>query len=308
MGSISTSTLNLDKLGDLFTDSALACHNPTEAAGHRSIPFHWLQPGEAEADLAAGVAPPPARRMGLRRLIADGETIDEALVVVFEAGASFTGEAVAELCFNTAMTGYQEIMTDPSYAGQIVTFTFPHVGNVGANPEDEEATSDAARKAAVGMVSRTHVVPISATQDTAGPMTRTVYDAALLLSAMAGSDPSDSATAEADENKTDFSAGLDEFSLAGVRIGVMRNQVGNVPGVTALFEQALADMEVLIEEYKSPASFSSQIIKVFQRAEKPVTINLDTMSEIIGKSILFEHFVIARAAALIRQYQKTRAK
>jgi carbamoyl-phosphate synthase small subunit len=41
---------------------------------------------------------------------------------------------VAELCFNTAMTGYQEIMTDPSYAGQIVTFTFPHVGNVGTNP------------------------------------------------------------------------------------------------------------------------------------------------------------------------------
>jgi carbamoyl-phosphate synthase small subunit len=41
---------------------------------------------------------------------------------------------VAELCFNTAMTGYQEIMTDPSYAGQIVTFTFPHIGNVGVNP------------------------------------------------------------------------------------------------------------------------------------------------------------------------------
>jgi carbamoyl-phosphate synthase small subunit len=45
---------------------------------------------------------------------------------------------VAELCFNTAMTGYQEIMTDPSYAGQIVTFTFPHIGNVGVNPEDDE--------------------------------------------------------------------------------------------------------------------------------------------------------------------------
>ena len=98
-------------------------------------------------------------------------------------------------------------------------------------------------KPTVGMVSRTHVVPISATQDTAGPMTRTVYDAALLLTAMAGSDPSDLATAMADENKTDFTTGLDEFSLAGVRIGVMRNQVGDVPGVTALFEQALADME-----------------------------------------------------------------
>ena len=54
-------------------------------------------------------------------------------------GFGATGQTVAELCFNTAMTGYQEIMTDPSYAGQIVTFTFPHVGNVGTNPDDDEA-------------------------------------------------------------------------------------------------------------------------------------------------------------------------
>ncbi len=53
-------------------------------------------------------------------------------------GFGAKGQAVAELCFNTAMTGYQEIMTDPSYAGQIVTFTFPHIGNVGVNPEDDE--------------------------------------------------------------------------------------------------------------------------------------------------------------------------
>jgi carbamoyl-phosphate synthase small subunit len=53
-------------------------------------------------------------------------------------GFGATGTRVAELCFNTAMTGYQEIMTDPSYAGQIVTFTFPHIGNVGVNPEDDE--------------------------------------------------------------------------------------------------------------------------------------------------------------------------
>ena len=63
-------------------------------------------------------------------------------------GFGATGEAVAELCFNTAMTGYQEIMTDPSYAGQVVTFTFPHVGNVGVNPEDDE-TAD---PVAAGMV------------------------------------------------------------------------------------------------------------------------------------------------------------
>lgn len=54
-------------------------------------------------------------------------------------GFGATGQTVAELCFNTAITGYQEIMTDPSYAGQIVTFTFPHIGNVGTNTEDEEA-------------------------------------------------------------------------------------------------------------------------------------------------------------------------
>ena len=58
--------------------------------------------------------------------------------VFYGQGFGATGTAVAELCFNTAMTGYQEIMTDPSYAGQIVTFTFPHIGNVGVNPDDDE--------------------------------------------------------------------------------------------------------------------------------------------------------------------------
>lgn len=56
----------------------------------------------------------------------------------FGTGFGATGQTEAELCFNTAMTGYQEIMTDPSYAGQIVTFTFPHIGNVGVNPDDDE--------------------------------------------------------------------------------------------------------------------------------------------------------------------------
>ena len=59
-------------------------------------------------------------------------------------GFGATGQRVAELCFNTAMTGYQEIMTDPSYAGQIVTFTFPHVGNVGVSPEDDETADPVA--------------------------------------------------------------------------------------------------------------------------------------------------------------------
>ncbi|WP_224814113.1 glutamine-hydrolyzing carbamoyl-phosphate synthase small subunit [Hasllibacter sp. MH4015] len=63
-------------------------------------------------------------------------------------GFGATGIRVAELCFNTAMTGYQEIMTDPSYAGQIVTFTFPHIGNTGTNPEDDE-TADPVAEAMV---------------------------------------------------------------------------------------------------------------------------------------------------------------
>ena len=63
-------------------------------------------------------------------------------------GFGATGETVAELVFNTAMTGYQEIMTDPSYAGQIVTFTFPHIGNVGVTPEDDET----AEPVAAGMI------------------------------------------------------------------------------------------------------------------------------------------------------------
>ncbi|MFQ3184070.1 MAG: carbamoyl-phosphate synthase small subunit [Alteromonas macleodii] len=58
--------------------------------------------------------------------------------VFYGMGFGATGQTTAELCFNTAMTGYQEIMTDPSYAGQIVTFTFPHVGNTGVTPEDDE--------------------------------------------------------------------------------------------------------------------------------------------------------------------------
>jgi carbamoyl-phosphate synthase small subunit len=60
-------------------------------------------------------------------------------------GLGAPGVSVGEVCFNTSMTGYQEIMTDPSYAGQIVTFTFPHIGNVGANLEDIETVTPAAR-------------------------------------------------------------------------------------------------------------------------------------------------------------------
>jgi carbamoyl-phosphate synthase small subunit len=67
-------------------------------------------------------------------------------------GFGATGHAIGEVCFNTAMTGYQEILTDPSYAGQIITFTFPHIGNVGTNEDDIETVNLAATPGARGVV------------------------------------------------------------------------------------------------------------------------------------------------------------
>ncbi|MBD2842659.1 amidase [Erythrobacter rubeus] len=97
-------------------------------------------------------------------------------------------------------------------------------------------------KPSVGIVSRTHVVPISSTQDTAGPMTQTVYDAALLLSAIAGEDPADSATVNV-PRVNDYTAGLADASLEGIRIGVMRSQIGERDDVQAVFGTALSDLE-----------------------------------------------------------------
>ncbi|MFN4089797.1 MAG: glutamine-hydrolyzing carbamoyl-phosphate synthase small subunit [Alphaproteobacteria bacterium] len=91
---------------------------------------------------AARAAPPRGATAAL--VLADG-------TVVWGRGIGAPGRKVGEVCFNTAMTGYQEILTDPSYAGQIITFTFPHIGNVGTNPEDIETTTPAARGAILRM-------------------------------------------------------------------------------------------------------------------------------------------------------------
>ncbi len=96
----------------------------------------------------SAAVPTPAPRTDVARPTACLALADGTLF--FGQGFGATGETVAELCFNTAMTGYQEIMTDPSYAGQVVTFTFPHVGNVGVNAEDDET----AEPVAAGMVVR----------------------------------------------------------------------------------------------------------------------------------------------------------
>jgi carbamoyl-phosphate synthase small subunit len=97
------------------------------------------------ADAAPSLAPQPAGATGVL-VLADGH-------VAWGRGFGAVGDAVGEVCFNTAMTGYEEVMTDPSYAAQIVTFTFPHIGNVGVNTEDLESHVEGA----VGCVVREEV-------------------------------------------------------------------------------------------------------------------------------------------------------
>ncbi len=100
---------------------------------------------------------PPGVTLG-PRIVAQPEGATACLVladgtVFWGRGLGAAGDAVGEVCFNTSMTGYQEILTDPSYAGQIITFTFPHVGNVGTNAEDVETITPAAR----GLIVRAEV-------------------------------------------------------------------------------------------------------------------------------------------------------
>jgi amidase len=97
-------------------------------------------------------------------------------------------------------------------------------------------------KPTLGLVSRRHIIPISTNQDTAGPMTKSVRDAALLLTAIAGSDAGDAATAEADTRRTDYVAALRPDALRGARIGVMRGQAGKDKRILANFDKALAVM------------------------------------------------------------------
>ena len=100
---------------------------------------------EALNPRARATAPWGEERATALLVLADGTVIEGK-------GAGATGTAVGEVCFNTAMTGYQEILTDPSYAGQIITFTFPHIGNVGTNTEDIETASLAAASGVRGCV------------------------------------------------------------------------------------------------------------------------------------------------------------
>lgn len=94
--------------------------------------------------------PWPIKKPTAVLVLADG-------TVIKGQGLGATGEVEAEVCFNTALTGYQEILTDPSYLGQIVTFTFPHIGNVGANGEDIEDLTPAARRGAVSAIFKSDI-------------------------------------------------------------------------------------------------------------------------------------------------------
>ena len=102
------------------------------------------------AEPASSHAPQPEGATGVL-VLADGSAI-------WGRGFGAIGSAVGEVCFNTAMTGYQEVMTDPSYAAQVVCFTFPHIGNVGTNAEDVESHDVAG---AVGCVVREWPTPPS---------------------------------------------------------------------------------------------------------------------------------------------------
>src|SRR5690606_36023171 len=97
-----------------------------------------LMPEKDSPEGLPAVRNPRPRGATAALVLADG-------TVLWGRGVGAAGSAVGEVCFNTSMTGYQEIISDPSYAGAIITFTFPHVGNVGTNEEDVETTTPATR-------------------------------------------------------------------------------------------------------------------------------------------------------------------
>ena len=110
-------------------------------------------------------------------------------------------------------------------------------------------------KPTVGLVSRTQIIPISASQDTAGPMTRYVADAAAILTAIVGTDRDDPATAQADAHKIDYLKALDSGALKGARLGVLRITAGRSPQADEIFEQTLAALKAagaIVVNLKAP--------------------------------------------------------
>jgi amidase len=153
-------------------------------------------------------------------------------------------------------------------------------------------------KPTVGLVSRTHVVPISHSQDTPGAMGRSVADVAALLTAMAGSDPADPATKDADTHKRDYLAALNGASLRGKRLGVLRFATGSLPAVDALFEQAIAVLKaqgaeiVELKDFKpDPAMNDNELVVLLTElkadlnaylASTPAAVKTRTLADVIA--------------------------
>lgn len=178
-------------------------------------------------------------------------------------------------------------------------------------------------KPTVGLVSRTHIVPISHSQDTAGPITTTVEDAAIVLTAMAGSDPLDPATAEADARKVDYRAALDANSLQGARIGVMRFLVPNYSAETQTeFERALTNLREagaeIVEITETPENYRQiggweftvlltelkHDLNLYLASTNPEQVRTRTLAEVIAlnaseprETVLFGQELFERAEA-----------
>ncbi|HEY2661245.1 MAG TPA: amidase [Caulobacteraceae bacterium] len=152
-------------------------------------------------------------------------------------------------------------------------------------------------KPTVGLISRTYIIPISHSQDTAGPMARNVADAALMLTALSGSDPQDAATTEADKHRTDYSAALAGATLKGKRLGVLSFAVSSNPAEAALFEATLARLKasgaqiVDIDYRPDPALGLAESIILFTElkadlntylASTPATVKARSLNEVIA--------------------------
>ena len=159
-------------------------------------------------------------------------------------------------------------------------------------------------KPTVGLVSRTHVVPISHSQDTPGPMTLTVRDAALVMNAIAGTDPADAATAEADRRREDYTARLSPDALRGVRLGVLRFSSGF--GTNAVFDEALAALRAQGAELVDITEFPMQQRQDIGRNELSVLLTelkhdmnqyLATLPETVRSRTLADLIAFNRAHA-----------
>ncbi len=136
---------------------------PALVAGIHVAPQPWMAGSSPAMTRGESAVKPATRRRaetcmtldqdnGWKKPLHTGVLVLASGEVIEGYGLGAVGEAVGEVCFNTAMTGYQEILTDPSYAAQIVTFTFPHIGNVGTNDEDIETVDLDKSAGAVGAI------------------------------------------------------------------------------------------------------------------------------------------------------------